>query len=70
MKYRFELNATNRVAAVHDTAFALRDFKLGAPGDSNNIVELPLLDVTGASVDLEKRQATVNSVAARARSFL
>ena len=64
VNYQFELNATNRVAAVHDTAFALRDFKLGAPGDSNNIVELPFLNVTGASVDLEKRQATVNSVAA------
>lgn len=63
-KYRFELSATNRVAAVNDTAFALRDFKLGQPGDSNNIVELPLFNVTGASVDLESRQATVNSVAA------
>jgi hypothetical protein len=64
VNYQFELNATNRVAAVRDTAFALRDFKLGTPGDSNNIVELPLLNVTGASVDLEKHQATVNSVAA------
>jgi Domain of Unknown Function (DUF748) len=63
-KYRFELSATNRVAAVHDTAFALRDFKLGAPGDSNNIVELPLFGVTGVSADLESRQATVNSVTA------
>ena len=63
-KYRFELSATNRVAAVNDTAFALRDFKLGQPGDSNNIVELPLFNVTGASVDLESRQATVNSVTA------
>ncbi|MGD0744035.1 MAG: DUF748 domain-containing protein [Verrucomicrobiota bacterium] len=63
-KYRFELNATNHVAAVHDTAFALRDFKLGQPGDSNNIVELPLFGVTGASVDLQSRQATVNSVTA------
>jgi hypothetical protein len=64
LKYRFELNATNRVAAVNDTAFALRDFKLGQPGDSNNIVELPLFNVTGAGVDLESRQATVNSVMA------
>ena len=63
-KYRFELSATNRVAAVDDTAFALRDFKLGQPGDSNNIVELPLFGVTGASVDLQSRQATVNSVTA------
>jgi len=65
VNYQFEWNATNRVAAVRDAAFALRDFKLGAPGDSNNIVELPLLNVTGASVDLEKHQATVNSVLAR-----
>jgi hypothetical protein len=63
-KYRLELSATNRVAAVNDTAFALRDFKLGQPGDSNNIVELPLFDVTGASADLESRQATVDSVTA------
>ncbi|MFZ1074450.1 MAG: DUF748 domain-containing protein [Verrucomicrobiia bacterium] len=63
-KYRFELGATNRVAALNDTAFALRDFKLGQPGDSNNIVELPLFGVTGVSADLESRQATVNSVTA------
>jgi hypothetical protein len=63
-KYHFELSATNRVAAVDDSAFALRDFKLGAPGDSNDIVELPLLDVTGASADLQNHQATVKSVVA------
>ncbi|MGA3284673.1 MAG: DUF748 domain-containing protein [Verrucomicrobiota bacterium] len=63
-KYQLELSATNRVAAVHDTAFALRDFKLGRPGDSNNIAELPLFAVTGASADLESRQATVDSVKA------
>ena len=34
------------------------------PGDSNNIVELPLFNVTGASVDLDSRQATVGSVLA------
>ena len=65
VNYQFEWNATNRVVAVRDTAFALRDFKLGAPGDSNNIVELPLLNVTGASVDLQNHRATVNSVLAR-----
>jgi len=64
LKYHVEFSATNRVAAVTDTAFALRDFKLGAPGDSNNIVELPLFNVTGASADLQTRQATVNSVLA------
>jgi len=63
-KYRFELDATNRVAAVDDSAFALRDFKLGAPGDTNNLVDLPLLDVTGASADLESRRATVDWIGA------
>ena len=70
-KYLFELSATNRVAAVDDSAFALRDFKLGAPGDSNDIVKLPLLDVTGASADLQNHQATVESVVANgAKLFL
>ena len=71
LKYRFEWTPTNRIAVVNDTAFALRDFKLGAPGDSNNLVELPLFNVTGASVDLENHQATVNSVlASGAKLFL
>ena len=62
LKYRLEWSATNRAAAVEDSAFALRNLKLGNPGDSNNIVELPVLAVTGASADLETRQAAVNSV--------
>jgi hypothetical protein len=61
--YRFELSASNRVAAVTNTAFALRNFKLGEPGDSNNIVDLFHFAVTGASLDLESRQAEVGSVA-------
>jgi hypothetical protein len=61
-KYRLALSATNRVAVVEDSAFALRDFKLGVAGDSNNIVELPLFDVTGASVDLQNHQAAIGSV--------
>src|ERR1019366_9353017 len=42
LKYRLELSATNRVTAVDDSAFALRDFKLGVPGSSNNLVDSPL----------------------------
>jgi len=61
-KYRLELSASNRVTAVDDTAFALRDFKLGVPGDSNNIVDLPLFSVTGANVNLQNHTASVNSV--------
>ncbi|HTX20715.1 MAG TPA: DUF748 domain-containing protein [Candidatus Aquilonibacter sp.] len=62
LNYRVEFSATNREAIVENSAFALRDFKLGAPGDSNNLVELPLLDVAGASANLESRSATVNWV--------
>ena len=70
-KYRMELSATNRVAAVEDSAFALRDFKIGVSGDSNNLVDLPLFNVTGANVDLQKHQASVNSImAADGKLFL
>ena len=64
LHYRFELNATNRVVSVNDTAFALRDLKLGVPGDSNNIAELPHFAVTGVGADLISRQATVGYVTA------
>ena len=62
MKYRLEMSATNRVAAIDDFAWALRDFKLGLPGDSNSIVDSPLFSVTGANVDFQKRTATIDSV--------
>lgn len=62
-KYRLQLTPTNRIVAVDDTAFALRDFRLGAPGQSNDIADLPLFAVNGASVDLENHRATVDSVA-------
>jgi hypothetical protein len=67
--YRFELSATNRVMAVTNTAFALRDFKLGELGASNNIIELPLFGVNGVSVDLESHQAEIGSVFARGGNF-
>ncbi len=63
-KYHFEMSATNLVAAVDDAAFGLRDFKLGAPGDTNNIVDLALFNVTGARADFGSRQAAVDSVKA------
>jgi len=64
-EYRFEFDPTNHVMAVTNTSFALRDFKLGAPGDSNNIVDLALAGMNGVSVDLEGRQAEIGSVFAR-----
>jgi hypothetical protein len=63
-KYRLELSASNRVAAVDDSAFALRDFKLGVPGDSNNVVDLPLFSATGANVDLQSHQASIDVLTA------
>jgi hypothetical protein len=69
--YRFELSASNRVAAVTNTAFSLRNFTLAGPGGSNDIADLASFAVTGASVDLEARQAEVDSVSATgARLFL
>src|SRR5258706_4534684 len=59
--YSFEFSAGRHTASVTNTAFVLRDFKLAEPGASNNIVELGLFGVTGVSVDLESRQAEVNS---------
>jgi hypothetical protein len=60
--YKFELSATNRAAAVTNSAFALRDFTLAEPGASNALAGVRLFDVTGASVDLQSRQAEVGSV--------
>jgi hypothetical protein len=62
--YRFELSASNRVAAVTNTAFSLRNFKLAGPGGSNDIADLAYFAVTGASMDLEAQQAEVDSVSA------
>ena len=64
VKYKFALDATNRVASVSDSAFGLRDFKVGSPGDSNNIAELPVFAVTGMSADLQAHTATVGSISA------
>jgi len=71
VNYKFKLDGTNLTASVNDTAFALRDFKLGAPGDSNNLAELPVFCVAGLSADLETRKATIDSVRAEgAKAFL
>lgn len=62
--YRFELSASNRVAVVTNTSFALHSFKLAEPGSDANIAEIPEFSVTGASVDATARQAEIVSVAA------
>ena len=62
MKYRLEFSPANRVAVVNDLAYALSDFKLGVPGDTNNIIDVPLFTITGASADLQNRTATIDDV--------
>lgn len=60
--YKFEYSSTNHSATVTSADFALQDFKLGAPGDTNNLVELPFFTVLGASADLQSRHASVREV--------
>jgi hypothetical protein len=62
LNYHLELTPTNRIIAVTDTAFALRDFKLAEPGSATNIVELAHFAVTGVNVDAVARQAEIGSV--------
>jgi hypothetical protein len=62
LNYRFELSATNRLFAVHDTSFGMRDFTLGVPGDTNNMAELGAAAVTGLEGVLGSRKASVDSV--------
>ncbi|MGB8368369.1 MAG: DUF748 domain-containing protein [Limisphaerales bacterium] len=64
VNYHLELSSTNRVIAVTDTAFALRNFKLAEPGSDNNLVELSHFAVTGVNVDAVARQAEIGCVSA------
>ncbi len=60
--YRFELSPSNRVMQVTKGAFVLRDFKLGAPGDTNNIVDVPHFSMTGMNADLEAHRAEIGRI--------
>jgi hypothetical protein len=64
VNYQLEISATNRIMAVTNTSFTLRDFKLAEPGSASNIVELANLAVTGVNVDAVARQAEIGLVAA------
>ncbi len=64
LNYQFELSETNRVTAVSDFAVALRDFKIGVPGETNNLAELEHFAVAGAAADFEKRTASVDLISA------
>ena len=67
--YEFEFSPSNHVMAVTNTAFALRNFRLGDPGDTNDLIALPLFGVTGVNIDLEARQAEIASVYAAGASL-
>ncbi len=63
VNYRLDLDPSNLVTAVDNTSFALHNFKVGVPGQTNNLAELDNLAVTGARADLQDRSATVGSIA-------
>ena len=67
--YHLELSATNRVIAVTNTAFALRNFKLAEPGSETNMVEVANLAVTGVNVDAVARQAEIDRVSVDSGKF-
>jgi hypothetical protein len=62
VNYHLDLSATNRVMAITDTSFTLRNFKLASPGAKINVVELNHLAVTGVSADAVTRRAEIASV--------
>jgi hypothetical protein len=62
LKYHVEFSPTNQINTVHDMAWALRDLKIGMPGDTNDIFEVPLFTITGANADLQHRTATIDDV--------
>jgi hypothetical protein len=69
VEYRLELNPTNRVMVVTNTAFALRNFKLAELGSDNNLVELCHFAATGVNVDALARQAEIGCVSADGGRF-
>jgi hypothetical protein len=61
-EYYAELGASNFVATVTNAAFGLNDFKIGLPGNTNDILDLFHLAVTGVSADLQTRQAIIDRI--------
>jgi hypothetical protein len=69
VNYRVEISATNRIMAVTNTRFTLRDFKLAEPDSETNMVELSRFAVTGVNVDAVARQAEIGLVSADGGKF-
>jgi hypothetical protein len=71
VQYHLDLSVSNRVMAVTNTAFALRNFKLAGPGAEKNFLELDHFAITDASADIPARQTEIGSVLAdNARLYL
>jgi len=62
VNYQLELSPSNRIVAVTNTSFTLRNFKLAEPDSGTNLVELSRLVVTGVNVDAVARQAEIGLV--------
>lgn len=69
LAYEVDMNATNPVCRITNSAIGLRSFKLAPEGGSNNIIELPALAIAGVSADMQKRQATVGAIIANGAKF-
>ena len=69
VNYHLDLSPTNRVIAVTDTAFTLRNFKLAEPDSGTNMVELSRFAVTGVNVDAVAKQAEIGLVSADGGKF-
>jgi hypothetical protein len=69
VEYRLNLGSTNKVMAVTNTSFTLRDFKLAEPGAEKNLVELAGFAVTGVNADAVAKRAEIGSVSADGGRF-
>jgi hypothetical protein len=69
VNYQLEISATNRIIAVTNTSFTLRDFKLAEPDSQTNMVELSSFAMTGVNVDAVARQAEIGLVVADGGKF-
>jgi hypothetical protein len=69
VNYELELSATNRIMAVTNTSFTLRDFKLAEPGSETNLVELSRFAVTGVNVDAVAKRTEIGLVSANGGKF-
>ena len=69
VNYQLEISATNRIMAMTNTSFTLRDFKLAEPDNQTNMVELSRFAVTGVNVDAVARQAEIGLVSADGGKF-